>query len=163
MAVLLNGNELARLHVFSSFKLLSLLLLTVNIDAVQFCFACCLLYCIRITSINFVEIKNCYSPSGLEHVSESLESGALSLSSAARHVDFHLLRLIYVTLKALVYNLPAFRPKIVHSYVIEVANSESDLGLHGKSLISEIFAFYHLQDIAQGRPGRRGHVHCTPW
>ena len=31
-------------------------------------------------------------PSGLELMSESSESGALSLSSAARHIDFHLLR-----------------------------------------------------------------------
>ena len=32
--------------------------------------------------------------------SESPESGALSLSSAARHIDFHLLRRIYVALVA---------------------------------------------------------------
>ena len=54
---------------------------------------------------------------------------------------------------------PAFRPKIVYSYVVEVADSESDLGLHGKPLVSEIFAFYHLLEYARGRPGRRGHVH----
>ena len=35
-------------------------------------------------------------PSGLELVSESSESGALSLSSAARHIDFHSSRRIYV-------------------------------------------------------------------
>ena len=40
-------------------------------------------------------------PSGLELVSESSESGALSLSSAARHIDFHSLRRIYVVLVAL--------------------------------------------------------------
>ena len=39
-------------------------------------------------------------PSGLELVSESSESGALSLSRAARHIDFHLLRRIYVVLVA---------------------------------------------------------------
>ena len=33
-------------------------------------------------------------------MSESSESGALSLSSAVRHIDFHLLRLIYVALVA---------------------------------------------------------------
>ena len=61
---------------------------------------------------------------------------------------------------ALVYNPPlAFRPKIVYSYVIEVADSESDLGLHGRALVSEIFAFYHLLEYARGRQGRRGHVH----
>ena len=49
--------------------------------------------------------------------------------------------------------------KIVYSYVIEVADSESDLGLHGRGLVSEIFAFYHLLEYARGRPGRRGHVH----
>ena len=46
----------------------------------------------------------------------------------------------------------------MYSYVIEVADSESDLGLHGNALISEIFAFYHLE-YARGRPGRRGRVH----
>ena len=46
----------------------------------------------------------------------------------------------------------------MYSYVIEVAHSESDLGLHGKPLVTEIFAFYHLK-YARGRPGRRGHVH----
>ena len=44
-------------------------------------------------------------------------------------------------------------------YVIEVADSQSDLGLHGKALVSEILAFYHLLKYARGRPGRRGHVH----
>ena len=47
----------------------------------------------------------------------------------------------------------------MYSYVIEVADSESDLGLHGKALVSEIFAFYNLLEYARGRPGRRGHVH----
>ena len=36
----------------------------------------------------------------LELMSESSESGALSLSSAARHIDFHLLHRIYVVLVA---------------------------------------------------------------
>ena len=30
----------------------------------------------------------------------------------------------------------------MYSYVIEVANSESDFGLHDKALVLEIFAFY---------------------
>ena len=47
----------------------------------------------------------------------------------------------------------------MYSYVIEVADSESDLGLRGKALVSEIVAFYHLLEYARGRPGRRGHVH----
>ena len=46
----------------------------------------------------------------------------------------------------------------MYSYVVEVADSEYDLGLHGKHLVSEIFAFYHLE-YARGRLGRRGHVH----
>ena len=59
---------------------------------------------------------------------------------------------------------PLFDLKIVYSYVIEVADSESDLGLHGKALVSEIFALYHFLEYARGRPGRprpvrRGHVH----
>ena len=54
---------------------------------------------------------------------------------------------------------PSFPPKIVYSYVIEVADSESDLSLHSRALVSEIFAFYHLLEYARGRPGRRGHVH----
>ena len=32
--------------------------------------------------------------------------------------------------------------KLMYSYVIEVADSESDFGLHDKTLVSEIFAFY---------------------
>ena len=35
----------------------------------------------------------------------------------------------------------------MYFYVIEVADSESDLGLHGKALVSEILLFYHLLDI----------------
>ena len=54
---------------------------------------------------------------------------------------------------------PLFDLKIVYSYVIEVADSDSDLGLHGKALVSEIFGLYHLLKYARGRPGRRGHVH----
>ena len=54
---------------------------------------------------------------------------------------------------------PLFDLKIVYSYVIEVADSESDLDLHGRALVSEIFAFYHLLEYARGRPGRRDHVH----
>ena len=37
--------------------------------------------------------------------------------------------------------------KIVYSYVIEVANYEFDLGLHGEALVSEILAFYTLGNI----------------
>ena len=51
---------------------------------------------------------------------------------------------------------PLFEIKIVYSYVIKVADSESDLGLHNKALVSKIFAIYHLEN-ALGRPG--GHVH----
>ena len=54
---------------------------------------------------------------------------------------------------------PLFDLKLGYSYVIEVADSESDLGLHDKALVSEIFAFYHLLKYARGRPRRRGHVH----
>ena len=50
-----------------------------------------------------------------------------------------------------------FDLKLVYSYVIEVADSESELGLHAKALVSEIFALYHLLKYAQGRAGRRGH------
>ena len=52
-----------------------------------------------------------------------------------------------------------FDLKIVYSYVIEVADSESDLGLHGEALVSEIFAFYHFLENALWRPGRHGSVH----
>ena len=68
--------------------------------------------------------------------------------------------IIYNDFSALVYNPPPLCDlKIVYSYVIEVADSESVLGLHGRALVSEIFAFYHLLEYARGRPGRRGHVH----
>ena len=33
------------------------------------------------------------------------------------------------------------------------------LVLHGKALVSEIFAFCHLLEYARGRPGRCGHIH----
>ena len=59
-----------------------------------------------------------------------------------------------VNFTALVYKIPpAFSTKIslfLVSYVIEVADSESDLGLHDKALVSEIFAFYHLLESARG-------------
>ena len=54
---------------------------------------------------------------------------------------------------------PLFDIKIGYSYVIEVADSEYQLLLHHKPLVSEIFAFYHLLKYARGRSGRRGHVH----
>ena len=50
------------------------------------------------------------------------------------------------------------RTKIKVIDKLEFADSESDLDLHGKALVSEILAFYH-QEYARGRPGRRGHVH----
>ena len=46
---------------------------------------------------------------------------------------------------------PLFDLKIENSYIIEVADFESDLGLC--SLVSELFAFYHI------RSGRFGRVH----
>ena len=49
---------------------------------------------------NFCSEQKLLLPSGLELMSESSESGALSLCSAARHIDFHLLRRIYVVLVA---------------------------------------------------------------
>ena len=58
----------------------------------------------------------------------------------------------------MVYKTPSFRPKIVYSYVVKIADCESDLGLHGKALVSEILAFYHLLKYARGQPGSRGHV-----
>ena len=54
---------------------------------------------------------------------------------------------------------PLFDLKIAYSYVIRRADSEYNLGLHGTTLVSEIFAFYHLLENALGRPGCRGHVH----
>ena len=40
---------------------------------------------------------------------------------------------------------PLFDLKIVYSYVIEVADSESDLGLHDKPLVSEILIFLRIR------------------
>ena len=54
---------------------------------------------------------------------------------------------------------PLFQLKLVYSDVINVADYESAFGLHGRTLVSEIFAFYHLLENAHGRQGRRGHVH----
>ena len=60
---------------------------------------------------------------------------------------------------ALLYKkTPLFDIKIVYSYVIEVADSESDLGLFSTTLVSEIFAFYDILEYARGPTGRRGHV-----
>ena len=47
---------------------------------------------------------------------------------------------------------PHFDLKIVYSYVIEVADSESDLSLNNLSLVSKIFAFYHLPENARRGP-----------
>ena len=49
----------------------------------------------------------------------------------------------------------------MYSYVIEVADSESDLGFCNRGLVSEIFAFYHLLENSLRRSGRRGHVHLV--
>ena len=47
----------------------------------------------------------------------------------------------------LVYNPPPplFDLKIVYSYVIEDADSESNLGLHGRALVSEIMVFLRIR------------------
>ena len=47
----------------------------------------------------------------------------------------------------------------MYSYVIEVGDSESDLGLHDKTLVPEIFAFYHLLENALWRPESCDYVH----
>ena len=56
---------------------------------------------------------------------------------------------------------PLFDLKIVYSYVIRRADSESDFGLFSTTLVSEISAFYHLLGIALRRPRCRGRVHLT--
>ena len=40
---------------------------------------------------------------------------------------------------------PLFDLKLVYSYVIEVADSESDLGLHGKPLVSKKMVFLRIR------------------
>ena len=40
---------------------------------------------------------------------------------------------------------PLFDVKLVYSYVIEFADSESDFGLHGKALVSEILLFIRIR------------------
>ena len=42
---------------------------------------------------------------------------------------------------------PSVYLKIVYSYVIEVAESESDLGWHDKALVSKIFVFLRIRMI----------------
>ena len=50
---------------------------------------------------------------------------------------------------------PLLELKLMYSYVIELADSESDLGFFfSTALVSEILAFYHLLEYARGRPGR---------
>ena len=46
----------------------------------------------------------------------------------------------------------------MYSYVIEIADSESDRGFFSYALVLEIFVFYHLLEYARGPLGRRGHV-----
>ena len=41
----------------------------------------------------------------------------------------------YLNIRSWSGNPPLFDLKIVYSYVIEVADSESDLGLHGRALV----------------------------
>ena len=70
--------------------------------------------------------------SGLELMSESSKSGALSLSSAARHIDFHSSRRIYVVLVAhsialslhYFYYTRVFKFRLVHktNYLIYYQN-----------------------------------------
>ena len=38
-----------------------------------------------------------------------------------------------------------FNLKIVYSYVVEIADSESNHGLHGEALVSKILTYYNLQ------------------
>ena len=52
-----------------------------------------------------------------------------------------------------------FQPKLVNSYVIEVADCKYKIRFHSSALISEILAFNHLQKIALRRPGCRGYVY----
>ena len=64
----------------------------------------------------------------------------------------------------LIYNPRLFQPKLLYSYVIEVADSEYQLpniNLHISALVSEILAFYHLQENALCRPRRCDYVHLT--
>ena len=56
---------------------------------------------------------------------------------------------------ALVYNLFAFRPKIIYSQEIEVADSESDISLHGGGLIEHFTTFRK----SLCRSDRCGYVH----
>ena len=51
-----------------------------------------------------------------------------------------------------------FDLNLVYSYVIKVADSEYQLRLHSNILVSKIFAFYQLQEIALCLPGRRDYV-----
>ena len=43
---------------------------------------------------------------------------------------------------------PALRSKILYSYVIKVADSETDFGLCNRTPVSEIIEFYHIQKNA---------------
>ena len=53
---------------------------------------------------------------------------------------------IVVKILELLYKTPSlFELKIEFSYVIEVADSESDLGLHNTTLVSELLAFVRIR------------------
>ena len=65
---------------------------------------------------------------------------------------------LYINRALLKKKTPLFDMKILDSYVIEVADSESDFGFYNKDLVSEIFALYRLQKNALRRPGCRGYV-----
>ena len=54
---------------------------------------------------------------------------------------------INVEILALLYNPPPplFDLKLVYSYVIEIADSESKFDMHGKALVSEILLFIRIK------------------
>ena len=53
----------------------------------------------------------------------------------------------FINLSIVLWNLLAFRPKIVYSYVIGVADSESNIGLHSSALVLEIQLFLRIRKV----------------
>ena len=81
---------------------------------------------------NKCSVQKLLLPSGLELVSESSESGALSLSSAARHIDFHLLRRIYVALVAHSIALSLHKQILDWMYQSSLGNETKHAYDHGR-------------------------------
>ena len=67
--------------------------------------------------VEYSEIKNCCSPVDSNQRQRGSESGALSLSSAARHINFQLLRHIYENVALIAHSIAL---SLQYSYIFKI-------------------------------------------